>query len=46
MPPIAAADVEAAGREPMGLVERFCGGRMRFEILSRQNPRLQLSKES
>jgi len=43
LPPVTAPDVEAAGKDVMDLVERFCGGRMRFEILSRQNPRLRLT---
>ncbi len=45
LPPATAADVEAAARDVMDLVERFCPGRMRFEILSRQNPMLKLSEE-
>jgi hypothetical protein len=28
----------------IGLIERFCGGRTRFEILSRDNPRIRLSE--
>jgi DNA/RNA-binding domain of Phe-tRNA-synthetase-like protein len=46
LPPVTVPDVEAAGSEVMGLVECFCGGRMRFEILSRQNPRLLLADVS
>jgi len=41
LPPVGEADVAAAARDVMDLVEHFCGGRMRFEILSRQNPQLQ-----
>lgn len=40
LPPLAAADLEAAARDVIDLVERFCGGTIRFEILSRQNPYL------
>jgi DNA/RNA-binding domain of Phe-tRNA-synthetase-like protein len=43
--PATSVDVEAAGRDVMELVKHFCGGRMRFEILSRQNQRLRLSEE-
>ena len=46
LPPVTAADVEVAARDVMDLVERFCGGRMRFAILSRQNPRLLLADVS
>lgn len=45
LPPAAVADVEAAGRDVMDLAGRFCGGHIRFEILSRQNPELKLSEE-
>jgi DNA/RNA-binding domain of Phe-tRNA-synthetase-like protein len=46
LPPVTAAEVEAAGREVMDLVQRFCGGNMRFEILNSQNPRLSLAGAS
>jgi DNA/RNA-binding domain of Phe-tRNA-synthetase-like protein len=45
LPPVAAADVEAAARDVMDSVGRFCGGNILFEILSRRNPLLKLSKE-
>jgi len=41
--PVTAPEVEAAARDVMDLVGRFCGGRMRFAILSSQNPRLKLT---
>ena len=44
MPPVTEADLDAIGREAMELVSRYCGGRTRFEILSRQNPRLSLGR--
>jgi DNA/RNA-binding domain of Phe-tRNA-synthetase-like protein len=37
LPPVSAADVEAAAGDVMSLVKRFCGGRVRFETLSRLN---------
>ena len=43
--PVTSVDVEAAGRDVTELVNHFCGGRMRFEILSPQNLRLKLSEE-
>jgi DNA/RNA-binding domain of Phe-tRNA-synthetase-like protein len=45
LPPATAADVEAAARDVMDLVERFTPGLMRFEILSREKPMLKLSEE-
>jgi DNA/RNA-binding domain of Phe-tRNA-synthetase-like protein len=42
LPPVTAMDVEAAGKDVINLVERFCGGSIRFAILSRQTPRLLL----
>ncbi|MCJ7525433.1 MAG: hypothetical protein MUP71_09470 [Candidatus Aminicenantes bacterium] len=42
LPPVAAVDLETAARDVMDLVERFCGGTIKFEILSRQNPRILL----
>jgi DNA/RNA-binding domain of Phe-tRNA-synthetase-like protein len=43
LPPVTAENVEAAGNDLMNLVERFCGGCMRFTILDRQNLRLKLT---
>lgn len=45
LPPVTAADVEAAARDVMDLVERFCLGRLRFSMLDQQNPRLGLTEE-
>jgi DNA/RNA-binding domain of Phe-tRNA-synthetase-like protein len=42
LPPVAADDVEAAGKELTELVGHFCSGSSRFEILSRQTPCLNL----
>lgn len=42
LPPLAAADLEAAAGDIMELVGRFCGGSARFAILDRNNPRLGL----
>lgn len=44
MPPVPRQEVEDACREMIGLIERFCGGRTRFEVLSRENPRIRLSE--
>jgi DNA/RNA-binding domain of Phe-tRNA-synthetase-like protein len=38
LPPVTVPDVEAAGRDVMDLVGRFCAGNIRLEILDRQNP--------
>jgi DNA/RNA-binding domain of Phe-tRNA-synthetase-like protein len=42
LPPVTAADVTAVGKDVMGLVERFCGGRSRIEVLSRENSQIGL----
>ncbi|MBZ5590468.1 MAG: hypothetical protein LAO05_18105 [Acidobacteriia bacterium] len=42
LPPVPQAEVEAACDEVMDLVQRFCGGRARREVLTRQNPRISL----
>ncbi|MBU4404181.1 MAG: hypothetical protein L6428_00450 [Candidatus Aminicenantes bacterium] len=42
LPPIAAADLDAAAGDVMELVERFCGGQTRFEILCRRQPYMKL----
>jgi len=38
LPPVTVNEVKTAREEVMGLVQRFCGGEMRFEILSQSNP--------
>lgn len=42
LPPVSQPEVEAVCEEVMGLVQRFCGGRTRREVLTRQNPRISL----
>jgi DNA/RNA-binding domain of Phe-tRNA-synthetase-like protein len=42
LPPVPEHEVESICQETMAMVARFCGGDMRFEILSRQNPRIKL----
>jgi len=46
LPPVTDADVQAAARDVMALVARFCGGTIRFEVLSRDHPRITLGGES
>ena len=43
LPPVPAAEVEQAGMEIMQLIERFCGGRARFVLLSQANPSTSLA---
>ena len=45
MPPVTAAEVAETCREAAALVERFCGGRTRWEILSAQHPCMSLGEE-
>ncbi len=42
LPPVSAVDVEAAGKDLMELVGRFCGGNANWAVLDRKNPRLAL----
>jgi DNA/RNA-binding domain of Phe-tRNA-synthetase-like protein len=44
LPPIPVAEVEEVCRQVMDLVRRFCGGRTRYEILTREHPRLKLTE--
>jgi DNA/RNA-binding domain of Phe-tRNA-synthetase-like protein len=46
LPPVTAEELEAAGKDVMGLVGRFCGGRIRFLVLDRRNPGLGLAEVS
>ena len=43
LPPVGPAEVEGAGAEVMELVQRFCGGRTRFALLSRDQRAISLS---
>jgi len=43
LPPVPSGEVEQAGAEIMELVARFCGGRARFALLSRDHPSIPLS---
>lgn len=40
LPPVTVVEGEGACREIADLVERFCGGQTRWEILSQDNPRI------
>ena len=42
LPPVSEPEVDAICRETMQLVQKFCGGRLRYEILSERNPRIKL----
>jgi DNA/RNA-binding domain of Phe-tRNA-synthetase-like protein len=44
LPPVQISEVEEVCREIIELVERFCGGRTRYEILTRDNPRIQITE--
>ncbi|MEW5900139.1 MAG: phenylalanine--tRNA ligase beta subunit-related protein [Acidobacteriota bacterium] len=44
LPPIPRSEVEEACQEMIALTTRFCGGRARYEVLSRENPRIKLSE--
>jgi DNA/RNA-binding domain of Phe-tRNA-synthetase-like protein len=42
MPPVPISVVEEACREIIELIEKFCGGRCRYEIVSEGNPKIRL----
>jgi DNA/RNA-binding domain of Phe-tRNA-synthetase-like protein len=42
LPPITVSEVDEVSREVMDLILRFCGGRARSEMLTRENPRIRL----
>jgi DNA/RNA-binding domain of Phe-tRNA-synthetase-like protein len=42
LPPVSASDVESMGQELAEMVQRFCGGRIRFELLTQENPKIAL----
>jgi DNA/RNA-binding domain of Phe-tRNA-synthetase-like protein len=44
LPPVTLAEVEDSCREAAALVERFCGGRTRWKILSAQHPGMSLGE--
>jgi DNA/RNA-binding domain of Phe-tRNA-synthetase-like protein len=43
LPPVPSIEIEQACGEIIELVERFCGGRMRVELLAEGNPRIKLT---
>jgi DNA/RNA-binding domain of Phe-tRNA-synthetase-like protein len=44
LPPIPVSEVDEVCRQVMNLIQRFCGGRTRYEILTREHPRIKLSE--
>ncbi len=44
LPPVPENEVKDICQETMAMVARFCGGDMRFEILSQHNPRIKLTE--
>lgn len=42
LPPVSAREVESIGDELAEMVRRFCGGSTRFELLTRENPKIAL----
>jgi DNA/RNA-binding domain of Phe-tRNA-synthetase-like protein len=43
LPPVTPAEVEQICQEAMELIERFCGGRLWYELITQQNPRILLT---
>lgn len=44
LPPVPESEVKDICQETIDMVGRFCGGRMHYEILSEENPRIKLSE--
>ena len=44
LPPVLASEVEEVCWESVALIERFCGGRTRYELLTRENPRIRITE--
>ncbi len=44
LPPVDAAEVERACKEIGELIQTYCGGTVRYELLSQSNPRMLLTK--
>ncbi len=44
LPPIPAAEIEEVCGRVIDMIRRFCGGRTRRDILTRQNPRIKLTE--
>jgi DNA/RNA-binding domain of Phe-tRNA-synthetase-like protein len=44
LPPIPVSEVDEICRQVMDLIRRYCGGRIRYEILTRDHPRMKLSE--
>ena len=44
LPPVSEAEVHEICRETMDLIEQYCGGKLRYEILSEVNPMITLSE--
>jgi DNA/RNA-binding domain of Phe-tRNA-synthetase-like protein len=43
LPPVPPAEIEQACEEVIDLVREFCGGRLRYELLSQGNPKIRLA---
>lgn len=42
--PVSISEVEAICEEVMALVGRYCGGRLRYDILSKENPKIRVTE--
>jgi hypothetical protein len=43
LPPVPSSEVEQTCQEVVDFIRRFCGGELRVEMLSEQNPRISLA---
>jgi len=43
LPPVSESEIEKICQETMISIKKFCGGQLRFEILSKQNPKIKVN---
>ena len=46
LPPVTKSEIETIGQETMDLIQRFCGGNLRYEYLSQDNPKIELLEKA
>lgn len=44
LPPVPISEIETICQKIIGLIEQFCGGRTRYEVLTSENPRIRITE--
>ena len=42
LPPVTKDEVDKICQEAMELIQKYCGGKLRYEILTKENPEMKL----